>query len=481
MNILQDISKRLLAVASMPPESRNDALMEVKIAIEGVQYDMILEQKDLIMNIIDELIAENDADQIAKSKLVFVPDVEEQIAPTKKTRAKKVIAPVVESTLEDLPDDIKAEELLDNLPDQVLKLAVLRNKQEGKNPIDLYETLINPFKWDGTPEGEYFWAKIHFSGDLTEFKRIYGNKGEKVDEVIELAELNEFVEGLSQPVTSGDLPDTIGKEIPVKDLPEQVKKLVLFRNSESSFNPRFNVVNDSIQFAFEWDKTPEGEDFWENITFFGDLTEFKAKFGNKGEKVDAIINPAPAVKTRKPRTPKVAPVVEQKINQVVVLFNSPQGVNIKLDNFSFDELFASMSAILYKLKYRELSVNIEVITDNNNYKDNVILKDTDIRFDFLITLINQFSKLKPILNWNSFYTKPIDETVRKLNEIDIENAFKPAPVVAPKPVKVVAPKPTKVVTPKPVKVVAPKVVKTKVTKPKVEDDLSFLNDLDNIF
>jgi hypothetical protein len=30
-------------------------------------------------------------------------------------------------------------------------------------------------------------------------------------------------------------------------------------------------------------------------------------------------------------------------------------------------------------------------------------------------------------------------------------------------------------------VVAPKVVKTKVTKPKVEDDLSFLDDLNNIF
>ena len=46
------------------------------------------------------------------------------------------------------------------------------------------------------------------------------------------------------------------------------------------------------------------------------------------------------------------------------------------------------------------------------------------------------------------------------------------------------PRPVPVEKPKPVKVVAPKVekvVKQKVTKPKVEDDLSFLDDLDNIF
>jgi hypothetical protein len=53
---------------------------------------------------------------------------------------------------------------------------------------------------------------------------------------------------------------------------------------------------------------------------------------------------------------------------------------------------------------------------------------------------------------------------------------KPVPVAKPKPVKVEKPKPVKVEKPKPVKVTKPKV-----TKPKVEDDLSFLDDLDNIF
>jgi 6-pyruvoyl-tetrahydropterin synthase len=397
MSILQDISKRLLAVASMPPESRNSALMEVKIEIEGVQYDMVLEQKDLIMNIIDELISENDADQIAKSKLVFVPDVEEQIAPTKKTRAKKVVAPVGE----DLPDFINTGEPIRNLPEQVRKLALQRQKDTGNNPNEnLFlgkTTSEGNFDWDKTPEGDVFWEIITAEGDLREFKEKYGNKGEKVDDLIEFAELNEFVEGLSQPVAE-----------------------------------------------------------------------------------------APAVNTRKARTPKVAPLVapkvEQEVNEVDILFSPPKGGNVKLDTFSFDELFDAMSAILYKLKYRELSVNLKVKTYTNNYKANVSLKDTDTRIDFFVTLGNEFLKIaNPKLNWDNFYIKNGDEIIKKLNEIDIENAFKPVPVVAPKPVKVVAPKPAKVVTPKPVKVVAPKVVKTKVTKPKVEDDLSFLDDLDNIF
>ena len=128
MSVLQDISKQLLAVASMPPEKRNDALMEVKIGIESVQYDMVLEQKNLIMNIIDELIAENDAEQIAKSKLVFVPDVEEQIAPTKKTRAKKVVTPVAE----DLPDFIDSFSTIKDLPLPIRKLGGLRRKEQGR-------------------------------------------------------------------------------------------------------------------------------------------------------------------------------------------------------------------------------------------------------------------------------------------------------------------------------------------------------------
>lgn len=704
MSVLQDISKRLLVVASMPPEKRNDALMEVKIEIEGVQYNMVLEQKDLIMNIIDELIAENDADQIAKSKLVFVPDVEEQIAPTKKTRANKVVKPVVELIGEDLPDTFgralplkdlplqiqklvilrnieqgndvdfnktlsqqmswskipeksnfwvkiaegdltqfkkkygnkgeKVDKLIEDaqqtnyvelilkqntsaqpvssgdlpdkigqeipvrdLPEQVLKLASLRNKQEGKTSIDLDKTLMFSFIWDKTPEDEDFWSKIHFSGDLTEFKRKYGNKGEKVDEVIEFAGLTEFVEGLLKPVTSGDLPDTIPFASLIKNFPEPVKKLALKRQSEAGnikneninivapksfdwvntpegedfwdeihkgnleefkrifgsegesvdnlvnglvgFNELLEMANkqnapavssgdlpDTIQYnpslndlpesvmklalfrqkeqnlpfnddvpladtdAFSWISTPEGKVFWETIAD-GDLREFKRKYGNKGEKVDAIINPAPAVKTRKPRTPKApapAPVVaKQKLLFLRLIFNPPVGSAIKFEVYNPEELHYIVLGIFNKLNVVSLTFPFEAVSDFSSYLTNQKLYYHNEPSDMVDKLIEQFDTfVNPELDWSDFYNAKTDKDRIESNNEILFYAFQPAKVVTPKPVKVVAPKvstpkPVKAVTPKAVKVVAPKVVKTKLTKPKAEDDLSFLNDLDNIF
>lgn len=414
MSKLKDISGELMFIATMPPEKRNDKLSDLAVIIQGWKdYEIAQEQKDLITTIIEGLIAENDADQIAKSKLVFVPDVEEQIAPTKKTRAKKVVAPVLESILEDLPDDIKAEELLDNLPDQVLKLAVLRNKQEGKNPIDLYETLINPFKWDGTPEGEDFWSKIHFSGDLTEFKRIYGNKGEKVDEVIEFAGLTEFVEGLSQPVVEA---------------------------------------------------------------------------------------PAPAVKTRKPRTPKAtitpvnapAPVVAtQEVKYVEVIVYPPSGGVLYLKVYNDIELIGVLNYLWKELDVKELTLDFRAITDSAIHITQITVKTSENAIQIVDNLKKRFDTFIKLDFYNFQNSKTDFDIIIALNKEILKDAFtqklapvvapKPVKVVTPKPVKVVTPKPAKVVTPKPVKVVAPKVVKPKVTKPKVEDDLSFLNDLDNIF
>jgi hypothetical protein len=373
----------------MPPEKRNSALMEVKIAIEGVQYDMVLEQKDLIMNIIDELIAENDADQIAKSNLVFVPDVEEQIAPTKKTRAKKVVKPVTESTLEDLPDFISKQESIRNFPEQLKKLVEFRSKQQGLN-LDLSNNLAQQFTWNRTLEGEVFWDRINYNGDLRDFKKLYGNKGEKVDEIIEFAELNEFAGEFLNPEESTpapaiktrkprtpkapavaestleDLPNFINSGMIIKDLPKKIKLLALQRQKDAGNIPNENLSVDAFKVNgnFDWIETPEGNNFWEIIYADGDLRDFKKLYGNKGEGVDAIINaPAPAIKTRKPRTPPV----------------------------------------------------------------------------------------------------PVEKP-------------KPVPVEKPKPVAVEKPKPVKVEKPKPVKITKPKP-----TKPKVEDDLSFLNDLDNIF
>lgn len=361
MSILQDISKQLIAVASMPPENRNSALMEVLIAIEDVQYDMVLEQKDLIMNIIEDLIAENDADQIAKSKLVFVPDVEEQIAPTKKTRAKKVVTPVVEVIGEDLPDFIAKLTIIKDLPKSVQKLAILRKKQLTFSQIDVNDLLSRAFDWTRTPEGDNFWMLINTDGDLREFKRKYGNKGEKVDELIEFAELSEFVEGLLQPVESEDLPDFIDSEIKIQDLPEKIKLLALQRQKDAGNIPNENLFIDAFKENgnFDWFETPEGNEFWEIISAEGDLRQFKKRYGNKGEGVDAIINPpAQAVKTRKPRTPKVPAVAQStladlpdttgkrlaikdlplQVQKLIILRNIEQGDNTNFSNTLSQEL-----------------------------------------------------------------------------------------------------------------------------------------------
>jgi hypothetical protein len=406
MSKFKEISSDLLAIANLQPEKRNSALSLLSSTFERLADNEIAqEQKDLISSIIEDLIAENDAEQIAKSKLVFVEDVEEQIAPTKKTRAKKVVKPVAESILEDLPDTIKSEELLDNLPDQVLKLVILRNKQEGKNAIDLDQTLMSAFDWGNTPEGFNFWDKISNNGDLTEFKKLYGNKGEKVDEIIEFAELNEFVEGLSQPVAEA---------------------------------------------------------------------------------------PAPAVKTRKPRTPKapvVAPVVaEQKLLFLRLIFNPPVGSAIKLEVYNPEELHYAIIGILNKLDVVSLFFNFEAVTDFSSYltKEKIYYHNEPI--EIVEKLIETFDKfVTPELDWSDFVDNATDVLRINDNKKELDDAFekhkKPAPIIIPKPVKVVTPKVVapKVVTTKPVKVVAPKVVKTKVTKPKVEDDLSFLDDLNNIF
>jgi hypothetical protein len=509
MSKFQEISGDLLAIANLPPEKRNSALSDLSVVIQGwADYEMVQEQKDLISSIIEDLIAENDAEQIAKSKLVFVEDVEEQIAPTKKTRAKKVVKPVGE----DLPDFIDSFSFVKDLPEPVIKLMNLRRKQDNDtSDVDLDATLSANLTWNNTSEGIDFWAKINNEGDLREFKKLYGNKGEKVDEISEFAELNEFVEGLTQPFApmgvSGDLPDTIGKEESIRNLPEPVKKLAIFRNEQQK--DRIDLSNTLGQ-QLHWSKTPEGFDFWEKISIFGDLTEFKRIYGNKGKGVDAIIDGligfnelleladkknAPAVKTRKPRTSKVAPVVAPAITtnevySVELVIYPPSGGVLELKVFSLTELFALTSSVFDRLKMNYLYFNFKTNTDLGQYTTKIELKTSDGLYEVFKKLTEQYDTfVVPKLNWDGFEVRKLVEDRVKLNEEILLDAFKPTPKTAPVVVqKVVAPKivtpkviTPKVITPKPVKVVAPKVVKTKVTKPKVEDDLSFLDDLENIF
>lgn len=422
MSKLNEISGDLLAIANLPPENRNKALLDLSLVIQGwADYEIEPAQKDLITSIIVDLIGENDAEQIAKSKSVFVEEVEEQIAPTIKTRKKKVVAPVVETISEDLPDFIELKILIKNLPEPVKKLVLFRQKQQNL-PFNEDVTLLlddKAFRWVLTPERSGFWQKIEDEGDLREFKEKYGNKGEKVDEIIEFEELNEFVQTLTPPVASTPTPTP----------------------------------------------TPSG--------------------------------------------------TTQLVKYVEVIVYPPSGGVLNIKVFSVGETMGVFDYLWDRLQMKKLIFNISAITDYSTYTTQIEVKTSESGAEIFEKLIAQFDTfVKPELDWEMFGNRNTDDDIVALNTEILKDSFKPkvapvvtptltpAPVVTPKPVKVVTPKPVKVVvpkvvTPKPVKVVAPKVeipkpvkvvvpkapkvVKQKVTKPKVEDDLSFLNDLDNIF
>ena len=459
MSKFQEISGELLAIANLPPEKRNKALSDLSVLIQGLpDYEIIQDQKDLITSIIESLIAENDADQIAKSKLVFVEDVEEQIAPTKKTRAKKVVTPTAQVESEELPDFIEKLTLVKDLPEPVKKLIGLRRVQQGTTlSIELEDTIIQVLDWADTPEGYGFWEKITQTGDLRDFKAMFGNKGEKVDELVMFAELNEFAGEFLNSEESEDLPDFIKKNLPIKDLPEQVKKLVEFRNNQESSSFNFDL-NDSIQFAFNWQDTPEDEAFWALINDFGDLTEFKKLYGNKGEKVDAIIN---------------APLEDLPnfINSEIIIKDLPEKIKLlalqrqkDAGNIPNENLYVDAFKVNGNFDWNE--------TPEGNEFWEIIHSEGDLR-EFKKRYGNKGEGVDAIIN------APAPAVKTRKPRTPKTPAVAPAPVVAPKPVVVEKPKPVKVEKPKPVKVEKPK--PTKQTKPKVEDDLSFLNDLDNIF
>lgn len=600
MSNLKEISGELLAIANLPPENRNKSLLDLSLIVQGSpDYEIQPAQKDLIASIIEDLIAENDAEQIAKSKLVFVEEVEEQIAPTKKTRAKKVVAPVVESTSDNLPDFIDSFSPIIELPKQVQKLVIFRNEQEGRIISDPNKTISNAFDWEKTPEGGAFWETINAEGDLREFKEKYGNKGEKVDaiisddlpdfinkvtpisqlpepiiklfdlrrkklglkgaidvagylsqlnwylapegydfwdkisndgdlrqfkekygnkgekidEVIEFEELNQFVQTLTPPVAIADLPDKIKAKSKIKDLPEPVKELALFRQKEQSKPYNENVTTNN----FIWRGTPEGTSFWGKVDK-GDLKEFKRILGDKGERVEGLVQGlvgfselfqlaeqknAPAVKVSTSRATIVTPTpsaTTQEVKRVDIILYPPEGGVLEIKTDSLYELFEVSRFILTKYKTSSTKLNISVITDSGSYTTEFYFRYGDSQDDLLDLLVEKYDTfVKPILNWENFDERQADIDKIKLSEEIINDAYpkpkqKPVKVVAPKPVvvekpkavkvvvpKVATPKPVVVEKPKPSKVVAPKVVKQKVTKPKVEDDLSFLDDLNNIF
>ena len=289
-----------------------------------------------------------------------------------------------------------------------------------------------------------------------------------------------------EPVASDELPDFIGKDLLITDLPEQVKKLVVLRNSEQESSFSFDL-KDTIQFAFNWDDTPEGIDFWSEINNKGDLREFKKLYGNKGEKVDDIIAQYEKQEAIKEKEEQKQPVVEsQEVKAVEVIFYPPTGGIVKIICNSLTELHKTAFYIMQNTKPKPKYLTLSTITNEASYtsKFDNIKSNQD---EFYIKLKEQLFgvwKEKPLFNWEKFDEAKTDIDKIKLNKEIINDALKEEekPVEKPKPKPVEKPKPKPVEKPKPIKVEKPKPVsKPKATKPKVEDDLSFLDDLDKIF
>jgi len=292
-------------------------------------------------------------------------------------------------------------------------------------------------------------------------------------------------------VVEEDLPDFIDGLIPIKELPESIRKLAGLRRKQQGVTSDINL-DGFITGVFDINLAPEGVLFWDNINLDGDLREFKKLYGNKGELVDDLI--------AKEELPKAPVVTTQEVNRVEFIFYPSEGGVVTIITYSLYELHDISRFVLSKFKTKRRKLNFNVITYLGTYTSE-IYADTDYSPDELLTaLVYQFDTfVTPKLNWKNFDERQGDIYRIKLNEEIINDSFKPEPkpvvVEKPKPVKVEKPKPVPiqkpkpivrekprpvpVEKPKPVKVEKPKLVK--VTKPKVEDDLSFLDDLDNIF
>jgi hypothetical protein len=200
--------------------------------------------------------------------------------PARKPRAKKVVEEVVKK---DLPDFIDKDMPITDLPEQVKKLVILRNsEQESSFNFDLKDTIQFAFNWDNTPEGVDFWSEINNYGDLREFKKLYGNKGEKVDDLIAVSEIPKTTS--VEPATKKDeLPDSfdIARTL-VKDFPKGLYELTIYEALKQSTQTIAEIINSKLIQAVDWKATTDGADFWRKIAD-GDLTEFKEKYGAKGE------------------------------------------------------------------------------------------------------------------------------------------------------------------------------------------------------
>jgi hypothetical protein len=407
--------------------------------------------------------------------------------PARKPRAKKVVSPVVETKELDL-NNTKFWFGVDK------KLGMLVMKK------------ANELGWSNADSIENA-DSIYFNSDFSTSQASSGK--DFFDRQEEREIFFEDLFGEEMPKTTSVEPETKKDELPdnfdvartlVKDFPKGLYELTIYEALKQSTQTITEIMYSKLIQAVDWKATTDGADFWRKIAD-GDLTEFKQKYGAKGELAIKMFKDFMEKRELQEIKDK------QEVLGVNLLFYPPVGSVATFETDNLYELYDTTKYLLSKLKRDKLKLTFGVKTKDNIHNTKIDINSTISQDEFLNLLIEKFDTfVKPELVWSDFDAKLGDIDKIKENEYII-NAF-----LDPKPVKVEKPKPVEVEKPTQMKVKRaravivdeekteegkktitkmmqqlkelekpkPKATKIKATKPKVKDELSFLDDLDNI-
>lgn len=408
--------------------------------------------------------------------------------PARKPRAKKVVAPVVESKL--ITDLSKTKFWIgDNrkLGFKVLDKAVELGWQEFTLSDD-----ANALYFDSDKEIYQSSSSRRFFDEQTEreifYEDLFGEEMPKTTSV--------------EPVTKKDeLPDSFDiVRTLVKDLPKGLYELTTLEALKEGKQTITEIMYSKLIQAIDWTTTTDGADFWRKIND-GDLTEFKQKYGAKGELAIKMFKDFMEKRELQEIKDK------QEVLGVNLLFYPPVGSVVTFETDNLYELYDTTQYLLSKLKRDTLKLTFGVKTKDNIHNTKIDITSTISQDEFLNLLIEKFDTfVKPELVWSDFNAKLGDIDKIKENEYIINAFLDPKPVKVEKPTPVEVEKPTQMKVKKARAVIVdeekieegkktitkitqqlkelekakPKATKIKATKPKVKDELSFLDDLDNI-
>jgi len=223
------------------------------------------------------------------------------------------------STQDDSVYDIYALPIVDNnpylMPISLVKFfpipiqkLFLNEQWYAGNPFNV-DVMISATKSQGGFDldkslfSEQLWNNIQ-NGNFEEFKRAFGKNGEEVDINLRKKDaINDWLKNYysAQPSQTSTqnlavLPDSVSfassNSDVISKLPIVVQKLFVQRQKDAGNDLNVNIpFNNKSMGAFNWSDTQEGYTFWNNISFDGDLKNFKEKYGDSGEKlvVDADV------------------------------------------------------------------------------------------------------------------------------------------------------------------------------------------------